>query len=80
MARDLNHMHDLIELTMRSTHSATLILAALFYVLNDKGTMSKEEFESVIDIAARSAGSDFSEAALVQEIRGFGRDVGGLLK
>ncbi|WP_316897371.1 hypothetical protein [Pseudodesulfovibrio indicus] len=80
MSHDLNQLHHLVELSMRSTHTATLVLAGLFYVLNDKGVLSKEEFESVIDIAANSAGENPSDGALKQEIRGFGRDVGGLLK
>lgn len=67
--------HRLIEIMMNTAHTNTCILAALLYVLNEKQILSKADFDQVIAIAHNSADGDIAE-----QIKGFGRDVGGLLK
>jgi hypothetical protein len=57
-----------------------LILASVLYVLNEKGLMTKGDFDQAIAIARNSASEAPQKDKTAQGIAGFGRDVCSLLK
>jgi len=72
-------MFSMIENAMGTAHTNNYILAGLIYVLNEKGLLSKIDFDTAICIAKNSA-EGASSPKTTHEVQQFGKDIGSLLK